>query len=450
MHSHRLENSALNLHNLKKNWTDTLSCENFGNIAAQANSRDGLSGAENCLSLNVYTPAKTGKAKLPVLVWVHGGSMTAGAGKGENGHAFSDRDSIITVTINYRLGVFGFLYLGDLGAGYRSSGNNGLMDCIMALKWIRENIRALGGDPSKVTIMGESAGAKLISALLVSPQAKGYFQQMILESGSVQCIRDSVTAKAIRKRIMDTLQIIHPTDLLEISTEKLINAQARVMGGAKGTNYFGPVEDGKTITEDPYNYLKHHPDQSIKLLIGTNSAESKMFMGFDQRLYHPDQKVLEDWFGNNSTLVSSAYQKASLQLSSPAAAITTLTQYMYQMHSYRLAHVLANNGNHIFMYRFDYSKDHTGASHAQELQYVWYIPSNQSVNQSAAELGPQMHQAWVNFIKHGNPGKINHEQWPLYQTKTNAIFIFDQVSHPEVLKSVFNDADYPSAGFKLN
>lgn len=433
-----------------KNWADTLSCENFGNIAAQANSRNGLSGAENCLSLNVYTPATAVKAKRPVLVWVHGGSMTAGAGKGENGHAFSDRDSIITVTINYRLGVFGFLYLGDIQPDYRSSGNNGLQDCIMALKWIRENISSLGGDPSRVTIMGESAGAKLVSALLVSPQAKGYFQQMILESGSVQCIRDSVTAKAIRKRIMDTLQIIHPADLLEISTEKLIDAQARVMGGAKGTNYFGPVEDGKTITGDPYHYLKYHPDQSIKLLIGTNSAESKMFMGFDQRLYHPDEKVLEDWFGNNYPLVFSAYQKASLQLSPPAAAVTTLTQYMYQMHSYRLASTLANNGNRIFMYRFDYSKEHTGASHAQELQYVWSIPSNQPASQPDAELGPQMHQAWVNFIKHGNPGKVNHEQWPSYQTKANAIFIFDQISHPEVLKSVFNDVDYPSAGFKLN
>jgi len=250
-----------------KNWTDTLSCQNFGNISAQAGGKKGFAGSEDCLSLNVYTPAAAGKAKLPVVVWVHGGSMTAGAGKGENGHAFSDRDSIITVTINYRLGVFGFLYMGDVQPAYRSSGNNGLLDCMMALKWIRKNISSFGGDPSKVTIMGESAGAKLVSALLVSAEAKGYFQQMILESGGLQCIRDSVTAKAIRKRIMDTLQITHPNDLLNISAEKLIEAQNKVMGGAKGTNYFGPVEDGKTITEDPYNYLKHHPDQGIKLLI---------------------------------------------------------------------------------------------------------------------------------------------------------------------------------------
>lgn len=431
-----------------KNWADTLSCENFTSIAAQAGGK-GLTVGEDCLSLNVYTPTASAKARLPVVVWVHGGAMTAGAGKGMNGHVFSDRDSIVTVTINYRLGVFGFLYLDDVNPAYRSSGNNGLLDCLMALKWIKENISSLGGDPSRVTIMGESAGAKLVSALLVSPQAKGYFQQMVLESGSLQCVRDPRTAKAIRQRLMDTLKITHPEELLNLSAEKLIDAQNKVCGGAKGTNYFGPVEDGNTIPEDPYDYLKHHPNTLVKFLIGTNSAESKMFMGFDKRLYQPDKKALEDWFGNNYPFVLSAEKKEGTNLN---LAVTThiLTQYMYQMHAYRLAHLLTENGNPVWMYRFDYSKDNTGASHAQELQYVWSSPSNHLSNQPEAQLGPQMHQAWVNFIKSGKPGKVNDQNWPLYQSKTNTIFIFDQVSHSEALKEIYNDTAYPSAGFILN
>ena len=433
-----------------KNWKDTLSCEKFSSIAPQYDGRkQGLTGSENCLSLNIYTPVTGPKAKMPVVVWVHGGAMTAGAGKGQNGHVFSDRDSIVTVTINYRLGVFGFLYMDDVQQGYKGSANNGMMDCIMALKWIKQNISAFGGDPSRVTIMGESAGAKLISTLLISAQAKGYFQQMILESGGLQCVRDTMTAKTIRQRLLDTLQLSHPADLLSLSTEKLIDAQNKVCGGAKGTNYFGPAADGIILTGDPYQYLIQHPNPAIKMLIGTNSAESKMFMGFDKRLYQPDKKVLEDWFGNNYPFVFAAYQKAAAQLPPATAATTVLTQYMYQMHSYRLASVLAKNGNLIWMYRFDYSKDNTGASHAQEMQYVWSSPSNHLTNQADELLGPQMHQAWVNFIKGKKPGKVNNEDWPLYHTKTNAIFIFDRTSHPQLLKEVFNDPVYPSEGFKL-
>ncbi|WMH62849.1 carboxylesterase family protein [Mucilaginibacter gossypii] len=124
-------------------WKDTLSCEKFGSPASQGGGAGGLKGSEDCLSLNVYTPTTARDARLPVLVWVHGGSLTGGSGMGMNGHAFADDDSVVTVTINYRLGVFGFMYLGDVNKAYQSSGNNGLLDLIMALKWIRQNIAAM-------------------------------------------------------------------------------------------------------------------------------------------------------------------------------------------------------------------------------------------------------------------------------------------------------------------
>ncbi len=174
-------------------WTDTLPAQKFGVVATQTSGKKVI-GSEDCLTLNIYTP-KADRQKRAVLVWVHGGSMTAGAGKGQDGHAFADHDDIVTVTINYRLGVFGFMYLGDLNKAYSASGNNGVLDCIMALKWIKQNITAFGGDPDRVTVVGESAGAKLLSAVLVSPKSKGLFQQYIAESGSVQCIRDTITRK---------------------------------------------------------------------------------------------------------------------------------------------------------------------------------------------------------------------------------------------------------------
>lgn len=433
------------------NWTDTLSCENFGNIAPQYDgSTKGLKGSEDCLSLNLYTPTLSPKTKLPVLVWVHGGAMTSGAGKGMDGHAFSDQDSVVTVTINYRLGVFGFLYLGDQQPEYRNSGNNGLLDCIMALKWIKDNISAFGGDPSRVTVMGESAGAKLVSALLVSPKAKSFFQQMVLESGGVQCVRDSTTAKAIRQRLMDTLKISRPADLFKLSTAQLIIAQNKVCNGAQGTNYFGPVNDGSTITEDPYLYLKQNPSRDIRLLMGSNKFESRMFMGMDQRLYHPDQQVLSDWFGLNSPFVLSAYQKAIKTADTSAAAMTVLTQYMYQMHTYRLADVLAKNGNPVWMYRFDYKNDDSGASHADELAYVWYNPAHTKFNDQEVQLAQKVHHAWVNFIKGRKPGHLNQYDWYWYKTKARSIMVFDRTIHPELLTEVYNDPDYPTAGFILS
>src|SRR6185369_7147095 len=120
----------------------------------------------------LYTP-KIDDRKRAVVIWVHGGSMTGGSGKGMDGHAFADQDDIVTITINYRLGALGFLYLGDLGREYRQSGNLGLLDVIAALQWVHDNISAFGGDPHRVTVMGESAGAKLLSAVMVSPASQG-------------------------------------------------------------------------------------------------------------------------------------------------------------------------------------------------------------------------------------------------------------------------------------
>jgi para-nitrobenzyl esterase len=444
------------------NWKDTLSCLQFGNVAAQAgNTANGLQGSEDCLSLNVYTPKISVAAKFPVVVWVHGGGMTGGSGKSMNGRAFSDRDSIVTVTINYRLGLFGFLYLGDKDKGYHKSGNNGLLDCMMALKWIRQNIAQLGGDPARVTIMGQSAGAKLISTLLLAPEAKGYFSQLILESGSVQCVRDTVTAKAIRQRLEDILLPVKAnsgnktlnTDIKfwkALSTAELIAAQNKVLGGAKGTNYFGPVADGQVITGNPYTYIKKGTDPALRILMGTNTGESRMFMDADKRLFHPDSTALRDWFGDNYKFALAAAEKAAITKAPDAATISVLTQYMYQMHAYRLMASLAENGNQVWSYRLSYSKDGKGANHAQELKYVWYLPGSQDYDEVERKLSNEMHPWWVSFIRGNKPGGINSQVWPVFNNKKPAVMNFDRITAPLLLKNIYDDKNHPAAGFILN
>lgn len=437
----------------KTNWTDTLTCQTFGNAAAQfdGNSKT-VKGNEDCLKLNVYTPALTKKKKMPVLVWVHGGGMTNGSGSGQNGHAFADVDSIVTVTINYRLGVFGFLYLADKNSAYPTAGNNGLLDLMMSLTWIKNNIEAFGGDPDQVTVIGESAGAKLTSTLLLTPGAKDLYHQLILESGGVQCVRDIKTAKAIRTRLVNALKLQKPEDLLSLSTNDLISAQNEVCKGAQGTNYFGPVADGLLISGNPYDYIAKNTAEEKRFLIGTNKVESRMFMDMDKRLYQPDKKVLADWFGKNAGRILKNFKENESKLGTDSAAKITLTQYMYTMHSYRLANKLSTVNNNIWMYRFDLSKDGKPATHAAELPYVWYSV-NQLQQKINTNLAATMHQYWVSFIKGQKPVQNKNTgttlSWPVYQKDLKQAIIFDQNSRTETLAHVFDDSKFPAACFIL-
>jgi len=430
-------------------WKDTLAASKFGSVATQFSNKKVI-GSEDCLSLNVYTP-KNDHQKRAVVVWVHGGSMTSGAGKGQDGHAFADHDDIVTITINYRLGVFGFMYLGDVDKSYAASANNGVLDCIMALSWIKQNIAAFGGDPDRVTIMGESAGAKLLSAVIVSPKVKGLFQQYIAESGSVQCIRDTVTAKNERLRILRKLHLdqIDAPKLLSMSADSLIEAQAAACGGVEGTSFFGPVIDGVVINSDPYQYAAGKNLPHFKALVGTNETEATLFAAMDDRVKNPDSSFFKASFGDDYPMVYRDYLLELKALSPADAAIKVFTQYMYQMHTYRWAKALSQTGIPVWMYRFDYDKGPYGAGHAAELPFVWYNPEVNITDTAKRQLAINMHNVWVAFIKNGNPNTAGLPQWPGYNDQTRQVMLFNTPSQVIGLKEVFDDKDFPSAVFVL-
>ena len=428
-------------------WSDTLSTQTFGSNATQGGGKN-VTGSEDCLSLNVYTPA-TDHAKRPVLVWVHGGSMTAGAGRGQDGHAFADQDGIVTVTINYRLGVFGFMYLGDVDKAYATSGNNGVQDVIMALAWIKQNIASFGGDPDQVTLMGESAGAKLISAVLVAPKSKGLFRQYIAESGSVQCIRDTVTAKNARARILRQLGLTvnDAAKLITMPADSLIKAQAAVCAGLGGNSFFGPVDDGKIINSDPYSYAANKKFPHIKALIGTNKSEAGAFISKSLAANPIDTSVFKSLFADDYLYVYKTYQQELKTTTPYEAAIKTFTQYMYQMHSYRFAKSLSQAGVPVWMYRFDFDKSPIGAAHAMELQFVWF--DGKIADPEKKQLATEMHSAWVAFIKTGNPNIAPLPLWPNYKDNDRKVLIFNTINKVIDLPEVFDDKDFPSAVFVL-
>jgi para-nitrobenzyl esterase len=431
-------------------WTDTLQATKFGSMAMQAAGKKVI-GSEDCLFLNVYTPAADRK-KRAVVVWVHGGSMTAGAGSGMDGHAFSDHDDIVTVTINYRLGVFGFMYLGDIDKRYAASANNGVLDCILALTWIKENITSFGGDPNRVTIMGESAGAKLISAVLCAPASKGLYQQYIAESGSVQCIRDTVTAKLERARIFNGMNYnannaIAP--FLQLTADSLIKLQAKAASGVWATSFFGPVNDGVVIKSDPYAYAAGNSLPKIKALIGTNKTEAALFIAMDGRYKHPDSLSLQEMFGDDYPMVYKTYVEWSKTLTPGDDAVKTLTEYMYEMHSYRWAKSLSEHGTPVWMYRFDYAAGRLGPAHGAELAFVWYNIAKEIADPAKKALAIEMHAAWVAFIKTGDPNTSLLPRWPTYNFAGKQIMVFDNQSKVTALTKVFDDKEFPSSVYVL-
>jgi len=431
-------------------WADTLAATQFGPVATQCFGNK-VFGSEDCLSLNLYTP-KADDHKRAVVMWVHGGSLTGGSGKSMNGHAFADRDDIVTITINYRLGAFGFLYMGDVGKRYAQSGNCGVLDVIAALKWINQNVASFGGDPNKVTIMGESAGAKLISAVLVSPLSKGLFQQYIAESGSVQCVRDTVTAKNERLRILKKMGLtsIDIRKLLTLTADSIMKIQGIITDGIGGNSCFGPVYDGKVIATDAYKYAASNQLPKIKAIIGTNEYEAALFIGPKVDLTDANKTIFRPLFEDGAPMVNVAYQR-QLKTDSPyAALIKVLTQYMYQMHSYRFAKVLAQNNTPVWMYRFKYNNGKPfGAKHAEELQYIWNPNPDAVTDSTKKQLTINLHNAWVAFIKTGNPNISSLPQWPTYNSNTRQVMQFDSTSTVSGLKEVYDDKNFPSQVFMM-
>src|SRR6202165_5292327 len=252
---------------------------------------DGLMGdqgrqGEDCLNLNVWTPDPS-RVGLPVMVWIHGGAFVRGSGAlpTYDGTGFA-RDGVVCVTINYRLGADGFLYLDD------GTANRGLLDQIAALEWIQENIRAFGGDPARVTIFGESAGAFSVATLLSMPRAKGLFQRAIAQSGAGHHTSSVATARLVGRNLADKLGVA-PTmpSIAAVPLDRLVEAQAElgqeravrpapVRWGEVAANamIFEPVVDGDVVPARPIERIVAGASAGIDLMVGTTSEEWRFFL----------------------------------------------------------------------------------------------------------------------------------------------------------------------------
>ena len=437
-------------------WEGLRSAEKFAPQCMQ--SIPGITTSEDCLYLNVWSPAKSASAKVPVLVWIYGGGFSVG---GTSVPTYSGeqlaKKGVVLVSIGYRLGALGFLAHPGLSAEspQHVSGNYGLLDMIAALAWIQKNIAAFGGDPSKVTIFGESAGGIAVSELCASPLAKGLIQGAISESGGSfghlraggapgENMRPLALAELSGEDLALNLGAKSVADLRRLPAEKLVAAGQT----NRGTGW--PIVDGWVIPGDQYNLYESKQFNDTPILVGYNSDEGASF-GAPRS---PETYIagVHARYGSFADSLLKAYPTDKTNVPKTARDLTRDAAFGW--HTWTWARMQASLGKHkAFYYYFDqhpqYPADSPqaghGSPHGMEVEYVFGHPTGgQEGKPSATDLviSDAMATYWTNFAKYGDPNGEGMPKWPAYDDQKPELMYFSGTAHtgplpnPEGLKAL--------------
>ncbi len=433
-------------------WTAPRRFDAFGPVCPQHMAEGTVS--EDCLNLNVWTPDQKPGARLPVMVFIHGGGFSAGAGSLElcNGAELA-REGVVVVTFNYRLGTLGFMAHPLLSAESPDgvSGNYGLLDQIAALNWVKRNIAAFGGDPGQVTVFGQSAGAESMALLLVSPMAQGLFHRAILHSpllpGSLRPLREAklgvVSAEAVGQRISAALGLDvapDPLTALRQAAPADLNQAAWSLSGKLGVDLLGlvtcPTVDGKFLPDHPVTLLRDGRFQRLPLIVGTNANEGSFFLPmFGDKAAEPGplKALFEKRFGQNADLAlglvrqekgNDGWEQLEGMISarwfvSFARFLTrTAAGYGVPVYSYLYTRPLPDAAVDILLKKSgapDMPRTRIGVPHGADIyplfgQTGWYAGfSGQDRWQALA-----MRRYWTNFAKTGEPGAPGLQGEPVW------------------------------------
>jgi para-nitrobenzyl esterase len=413
-------------------WEGVRAADQFGRACIQTNPAIANLPApsEDCLYLNVWTPAKTLRDKLPVLFWIHGGGFVAGAPAEKLYHGeWLAKKGVVVVSIAYRLGVFGFLAHPDLSAQspHHVSGNYGLLDMIAGLQWVHKNISAFGGDPTAVTIQGESAGAAAVSILCSSPLAKGLFRAAIAESGaSFGPVRvdasfgESEPLASAEKRTEDWLStagVSNIAELRKIPAEKLQTMIPHQFGWAR------PNMDGWVVMGDQYELYESHQYNDVPILIGYNSDEGATFGS--PKTQDAYVQTVRERYQQFADKVLATYPGGETPVERKTAR-DLMRDSSFGWNAWVWARLQTKSGkSKVFLYYFDEKAEipagsepgSYGARHASELPYVFRQLTEHdrpAPTQKDEALSEMMRTYWTNFVKTGDPNGSVLPTWPSY------------------------------------
>lgn len=428
-----------------------------GRIFSDMVFRDEMS--EDCLYLNVWTPAKSARERLPVMVWIYGGGFQAGSASEprQDGEMLAKK-GVVVVSFNYRLGVFGFLSHPELTkeSGKNASGNYGLLDQVAALEWVKRNIAQFGGDPRNVTIFGESAGSFSVSALMASPLSKGLFRRAIGESGAFFTVGEGTLApKSLTVSEHDGEKFAETVGAKSVAELRAKPADEILQAALKDQAFrFAPNIDGRMLPKDVYSIYAEGKQAHVPLLAGWNADEIRagVVLAKERPTAASFTAQARARFGENADTLLKLYRAGSdaEALESAAALASDMfigyaTWKWIEMHRETV-------GSTIYRYSFDKappiapdtkvngvaitSKD-IGARHAGEIEYVFGTLDSLKVPLQAEDwkLSDLMMTYWTNFARNGNPNGKALPQWPNYDKRTNY-----QVMHLDINTQASPDA----------
>jgi len=429
-------------------WPGVRPARTFGKVALQgATSAPGMLAegeqSEDCLYLNVYTPALDG-ARRPVMFWIHGGAFTLGSASQPmyDGGPLAERGDVVVVTINYRLGAHG-----DWGA----TANAGQLDQIAALRWVRENIEAFGGDPGNVTIFGESAGSMAVCCLLAMPVAQGLFHRAIAQSGASVTVMTQDAGAKVAEALLAELGIAETDSqrLQEVPVERLVLAQSAAARNAPAMRGYAPVLDATTLPKQPGALFAAGGGANVPLVIGTNRDEMNLFnMQMLRELDKPMDDVraldvigrmLPASAADRAGAILEVYRKSrgsrSLPSTNRALIGAVQSDQRFRIPSVRFAEAYRSRNPNTFMYLFTYEspamRGALRACHALEIPFVFGTLDAPFQDKFAGKgpavqaLSEQMMDAWLGFARRGQPGHPRLGDWIPYDSDRRATMMFD-------------------------
>lgn len=425
-------------------WSGVRDATEFGHWAPQnKGALDDVMGAEtgeqseDCLTLNVWTPGLTGKR--PVMVWIHGGGFTIGSGAQGiyEGATLAAHGDVVVVTLNYRLGILGFAPLATATQGrIPATGNEGLLDQVQALTWVRDNIEHFGGDPGRVTIFGESAGGMSVGSLLAMPAARGLFHRAIPQSGACHTCADAEVG-VLRGEAILAATGLDAEGLLRASWQDLLRAQRLIEGGRVegyplariGSLPFMPVVDGTVMPRKPIDAVAAGAAAGIPVLAGSTLDEWNLFGAPAKAIQQLDEEGLYKRLGylvgaEHAPGLVAAYREAlpgrGGEPGVPDLFMAIQTDRIFRIPALRLLERHGLHETRVFNYLFDWTSPamggRLGAAHAIELAYVFGTHTKPGAQKfygggvaGADELAAMTMDAWVRFAHEGEPG------WPAYE-----------------------------------
>lgn len=387
--------------------------------------------SEDCLYLNIWTSAKSPKEGRPVMVWIHGGALTRGSGSNPiyDGEALAKK-GVIVVTINYRLGVFGFFAHPELTreSDRNSSGNYGILDQIAALEWVQRNIAAFGGDPKRVTIFGESAGSWSVNVLVASPLAKGLFQRVIGESGA-----DFAPLPKLPDAEQAGLRVAKSVGADSIAALRAKSAAEMMKANGELAR---PNVDGWMLPDQVYAIFAKGKQNDAPTIVGSNADEGTAFTPptVKAEAFKAQAKTR---YGDQADQYLTIYPaKDDEQAHASAAAAMRDQTFGWEMRTW--ARLQTRTGkSRVYIYYFSRVSPspiakRLGAYHASEIRYVFNNLQNVPADDIDREIAETMSSYWVNFATHGNPNGKRIPHWPAYDEKDIAMGFGEHILATEV------------------